>query len=135
MAAITIVAGTVRCARRSNESQHTAPAAVAVLAGQAVRPDANAKWVLANATDAASVGDLFFAEIAVAINETLTAHKGPAVFDVGDSLSALAYGDAVYLGDTDGAITTTAGTVSTVIGRVTSGWAGSAKKLLRLTQS
>lgn len=133
MAAITIVAGTVRCARRADEHQHTAPVLVAILAGQYVRWDpTTGKFDLGNATLAAEVGDGYIAENDAGIGEALTALKGPAVLDVGDSLSALNYGDSVFLGDVDGQLNTVAGTVSTVVGKVVPGWAGSAKKLLRL---
>ena len=133
MANLTFVAGEVRCARRADEHQHTAPAAEAVLAGQYMRFDANGKWVLGNATAAGEVGFGYIAEIAAAIGEAVTGLKGPCVLDVGDALSAMAYGDPVYLSDTDATLATTAGTVSTIVGRVVPGWAGSAKKLLLLT--
>ncbi len=42
--------------------------------------------------------------------------------DVGNALSALAIGAAVYLSDTDGTLADTAGTVSTIVGRVVPGW-------------
>jgi hypothetical protein len=52
---------------------------------------------------------------------------------VGDALSGIAYGVSVSLSDTDGTLADAAGTVSTVVGKVVPGWAGSAKKLLRLS--
>ena len=69
----------------------------------------------------------------VAIGEAVTGLKGPCVLDVGDALSGIAYGVSVFLSDTDGTLADAAGTVSTVVGKVVAGWAGSAKKLLRLT--
>lgn len=50
--------------------------------------------------------------------------------DVGEALVGLAPGAAIYLSDTDGTLATTAGTVSTVVGRVEPGWGGSTSDLL-----
>lgn len=134
MTAISITTSAVRVVKRADEHQHTAPAGEAFTAGQYVRQDpSTGKIVLGNATSAAEVGDGFIAENSAAIGDPATCHKGPVILDVGDALSALNYGASVYLSDTDGTLADVAGTVSTVVGKVIAGWAGTAKKLLRLT--
>lgn len=50
--------------------------------------------------------------------------------DVGEALVGLAPGAPIYLSDTDGVFATTAGTVSTIVGRVEPGWGGSTADLL-----
>ncbi len=133
MADLVIDNDDVRVVVRGNEHQHTAPAGEAIAAGQYIRWSTAGKFELGNATAAGEVGDGFIAEKDAAVGEPVTGVKGPTVLDVGDALSALAYGASVYLSDTDGTLATTAGTVSTVVGKVVPGWAGSAKKLLRLS--
>lgn len=55
------------------------------------------------------------------------------LLDVGEALAALAYGDPIYLSDTDGTLGTTAGTVSVIVARVVPGWGGlTSDKLLRV---
>jgi hypothetical protein len=133
MANLTIAAADVRVVRRADEHQHTAPAGEAITAGQYIRFSTTGKFELGNATAAGEVGDGFIAEKSVAIGETVTGLKNPCVLDVGDALSGIAYGVSVFLSDTDGTLADAAGTVSTVVGKVVPGWAGSAKKLLRLS--
>lgn len=133
MANLTITAADVRVVRRGDEHQHTAPAVEAFNAGQYIRWSTAGKFELGNATSAGEVGYGYIAEKTTAVGEAVTGLKGPTLLDVGDALSAMAYGDSVYLSDTDGTLATTAGTVSTVVGKVVPGWAGSAKKLLQLT--
>lgn len=136
MANLTIAESDVRVVKRGDEHQHTAPAGEAINAGQYIRQDpSTGKFVLGNATSAAEVGDGYIAEKSVEIGDPVTGHKMPVVFEVGDALSGLDYGDSVYLSDTDGTLADAAGTVSTVVGKVIAGWAGSAKKLLRLALS
>ena len=133
MADLTITADNVRVVKRADEHQHTAPAVEAIVAGQYIRWSTAGKFELGNATAAGEVGDGFIAERDAAVGEPCTGLKGPTLLDVGDALSGLAYGASVYLSDTDGTLADAAGTVSTVVGKVVPGWAGSAKKLLRLT--
>lgn len=132
MADLTITADDVRLVRGGDEHQHTAPAGEAITAGQYIRWSSAGKFEKGNATAAGEVGDGFIALKDAAIGEALTGVKGPCLLDVGDALSAMAYGDTVFLSDTDATLATTAGTVSTFVGTVVPGWAGSAKKLLRL---
>lgn len=134
MTAISITASDVRVVKRADEHQHTAPAGEAITAGQYIRQDpSTGKFVLGNGTTSGEVGDGFIAENNASVGDTVTGHKSPVVLDVGDALSGLNYGASVYLSDTDGTLADAAGTVSTVVAKVVAGWAGSAKKLLRLT--
>ena len=132
MADLTITADDVRLVRGGDEHQHTAPAGEAITAGQYIRWSTAGKFELGNATAAGEVGDGFIALKDAAVGEAVTGVKGPCLLEVGDALSAMAYGATVYLSDTDATLATTAGTVSTFVGTVVPGWAGSAKKLLRL---
>lgn len=113
--------------------QATKPAAEAITRGQYVRLDTSGKFALGNGTTTGEVG----AGSGIALNtaaagEAVTAlRKG--VVDIGDGMTALAFGATVYLSDTDGALDTAAGTVSKVLGYVDSAWAAtSADKLLRI---
>ena len=100
--------------------QMTLPAVEAVTAGMAVRLDTTTgKWTKAKGTEAAEARIWGVATKTVAAGMPLTAiRKG--VMD-GWDLSAMAYDDPVYLSDTDGRLSTVAGTVSTVVGRVIPG--------------
>ena len=133
MSNLLITADDVRVVRRADEHQHTAPAVEVIAAGQYIRWSSAGKFELGNGSSAGEVGDGYLAEKDAAVGEAVTGLKGPTLLDVGDALSGMAYGDSVFLSDTDGTLATTAGTVSTVVGKVVPGWAGSAKKLLRLT--
>lgn len=97
--------------------QVTLPAAEAIVAGDAVRLDtANGKFTKANGTTAAEARIFGIATRSAAAGEPVTViRKG--VMD-GYDLSGMNYDAVVYLSNTDGALDTAAGTVSTVIGRV-----------------
>lgn len=100
--------------------QHTAPAGVAITAGQVVRLDATTgKWALSDADNAADVGVSYIATKTAAAGLGLTALK-KGVLD-GYDLAALAFGDLIYISNTAGALGTTAGTTSKVAGDVISG--------------
>jgi hypothetical protein len=97
-------------------NQHTLRAAVAITAGQAIRIGTAGKWILAKATSAAAGAGVYIATRTVGAGESVTGiRKGQ--FD-GFDVSGLAYGAAVYLSDTDGALADAAGTASIVVGRV-----------------
>lgn len=100
--------------------QMTLPAAEAITAGMAVRLDTtNGKWTKANGTGAAEARMWGVATRTVAAGAPVTAiRKG--VMD-GWDLSALDYDAAVYLSDTDGRLSTVAGSTSVVVGRVIPG--------------
>src|SRR5689334_10201438 len=84
------------------KDQWTAPAAVAVNAGQAVQLNASGKWALAKSTTAALARRVYIATRTVLAGQSLTAirHGEMDGFD----LSGLAYNAPVYLTDTDGVI-------------------------------
>lgn len=133
MANISITASDVRVVKRGDLNQHTAPAGEAITAGQYIRQDpSTGKFVLGNATTEAEIGDGYIAENSAAIGDPVTGHKDPVYFDLGSALSGLNYGAKAFLSDTDGTLADAAGTIAFVAGKVVAGWAGSAKKLLRL---
>jgi hypothetical protein len=101
--------------------QHTAPAAEAIVAGAPVRLDTTTgSFTNANGSSAGEARVYGIATHTVVAGVALTAvRKG--VMD-GYVLTG-AYDSAVYLSDTDGTLGTTAGTVSTVVGRVIGGHA------------
>jgi hypothetical protein len=120
MAAIALVTAN-KVEVEASIDQHTAPAGVAITAGQAVQLNSSGKWILAKATTAALARRTHIATRTVAAGEGLTAIR-QGVMD-GYDLSGLAYNAPVYLSDTDGGLADAAGTVSTVLGFVTSAWA------------
>lgn len=113
----------------------TRPASVAINAGQLVRNDANGRWAIANATDAANAGQ----RVAMAINtasqyEAITAVFKGVINIGGTGLDAVANDAPLYLSDTAGAIATSAGTVSKLVATVTSVKSSTAQqdKLVRM---
>jgi hypothetical protein len=101
--------------------QATLPAAETITAGEAVRIDTNGKFTGANGTTTTENRIYGIATRAAIAGEAVTAiRKG--VID-GLAITGMAYDAIVYLSDTDGALGTTAGTVSTIVGRVIPGWA------------
>lgn len=100
-----------------SREQMTLEAAEAITAGFLVRIDTSAgTFTLANGSSAAEARVYGMALKTVAAGEPVTAvRKG--VVD-GHDLDSLAYDDDVFLSDTDGRADDTAGTVSTVIGKV-----------------
>ena len=130
MADLTITADDVSVVKSLDES--TGPAAEALTAGQYARLDTSSgAWTKGNATSTSEVGargGIAIKDAATNITVTIL-HKG--LMDIGDALDSLSFGDAVYLSDTDGTLADSAGTVSTVVGHVVSGWGYStADKLL-----
>jgi hypothetical protein len=100
--------------------QHSAPAGVAITAGQVIRLDnTTGKWALSDADNAADVAVSYIASKTVAAGVGLTGIKR-GVLD-GFDLAALGYGDLIYVSNTAGALGTTAGTTSKVAGDVISG--------------
>jgi hypothetical protein len=98
--------------------QRTKLAMEAISCGDAVREDTTGGgWTKANGTTAAEARAWGLAGKTVVAGQGLTAYR-KGIVDIFD-LSSLAYDDKVYLSDTDGKLGTTAGTVSTVVGRVT----------------
>lgn len=97
--------------------QMTLPAAEAITAGMAVRIDTtNGKFTKANGTTAGEARVWGVATKTVAAGMPVTAiRKG--VMD-GWALTALDYDATIYLSDTDGRLSTVAGTTNVAIGRV-----------------
>src|SRR5688572_9939603 len=100
--------------------QLTLPAAEAIEAGYAVRIDTNGKFTLANATDTTENRIFGIATKSVPAGMALTAVREGNLDGI--TLTG-AYDSPVYLSDTDGRLGSTAGTVSTIVGRVIPGWA------------
>lgn len=132
MAAITVTAADVAPAKIIEQS--TGPAGEVIDAGEVVRFDATTgKYVLANGTGAATAaGPLGVAITGGTTNIAISVlHKG--YLDTGDALDALTFTAPVYLANVAGGLDSSAGSVSTVVGRVVPGWgATSADKLLRV---
>lgn len=117
MAALTIVDADVSVNWDKPHEPLNSVAAVAITAAQPIRLDTAGDWVLANATDAASLGLTYLASKAVASGEALTGIRYGQI-NLGVALAALAFGAPVYVSDTPGTLATTAGTVSKVAGNV-----------------
>lgn len=118
MADLTLVTATKLEVVESIE-QMTLPTAEVCSPGQAVRIDTTTgNFTKANGSAAgeARIYGIVVGGVPNVAGQPVTAiRKG--VVD-GYDLSAIAYDAAIYLSDTDGALGTTAGTVSTVVGRV-----------------
>lgn len=109
--------------------QFTHEAEEAIAAGQAYRINTSTgKATKANATvvaEAAQSGaGVFNSQLFVAVDGALQAGNSVTGMKAGlidgFNLDALAYGAPVFLSDTDGSLADTAGTISTVVGRVAS---------------
>jgi len=117
MANLTITAADVHAAGLY-EQMPSGPAAEAINAGQPVRLDTSTGYyTLANGSSTAEARVIGIALVTARANEPVSVlRKG--LLAVGSALSAKAYDAAVYLSDTDGTLADSAGTVSTVVGRV-----------------
>ena len=104
MTDLVIAAADVHPVRISDEHFHTAPALETFNAGQYIRLDpSTGHFAKGNASSLAEIGDGYFAgNTATYIGEPVTGFKAPCLFDVGDALSALNFGDKVYVSTTDG---------------------------------
>lgn len=97
--------------------QYTGVAAEAIAAGSPVRFDTSTGLLTpANGTSAGEARVVGLATRLAAAGEAVTFVKR-GILD-GIAIDALAYDAAVYLSDTDGTLASTAGTVSTIVGRV-----------------
>lgn len=134
MANLTIVDTAVKYVKGDDGNQMTAPAGVAIEAGQVVTFDNTTKrWILSGASDATELGDPFIALRTVAASHPLTAVKAPAWLDMGEALASLNFGAKVYVSDDAGELADAAGTVSKVAGTVVPGFgATTPDKLLRV---
>lgn len=105
----------------SSIQQLTVPAAEAIVAGAPVRIDTTAgTFTNANGTTSGEARVYGIATASVAAGEPVTAIKR-GILD-GFTFTQ-AYDAAIYVSDTDGRLGDTAGTVSTVVGRVIPGTA------------
>lgn len=101
--------------------QMTLPAGEAIEAGAAVRIDTSGNFTNANGTTTTENRIYGIATRSVPSGMAVTAiRKG--VLD-GFNVSGMAFDAVVYLSDTDGTLGTTAGTVSTIVGRIIPGTA------------
>lgn len=140
MADLVIVVATVHIVRGSDEVLLTAPMLEAGTAGQYFRlATATGKLEKGNATAAGEVGTvggvLLESVPTIGLPGTIVLRGSKAIMDLGDSIAALAWDAPVYLSDTDATLADSAGTVSTVIGRIVPGWnnaTGVADKLVML---
>lgn len=125
MATITITASDVSFSESGSENseRHTRPAAEVITAGQYVREDSTGQWVLGNASSAAEVGTgkKGIALASAIVGETLTV-LSRGILDLGDVFGSQDVADPIYLDDTDGTLGDAAGTVSTIVGRITGIW-------------
>lgn len=121
MANINVVtAGKIEIAE--SIQQMTLPAAEAIVAGAPVRLDTSTgKFTNANGTTAAEARVWGIATKSVAAGEPVTAIRR-GVLD-GFNFDSNNHDAAIYVSDTDGRLGDTAGTVSTVVGRVIPGTA------------
>lgn len=99
--------------------QSTAPAEAAITAGQYVIPDGTtAKFQLGIGTSAAAAGNRGGVAVkTAAVDQAVTViHKG--IVYLGAALAALSFDDPVYIGNTAGTLSSTAGTASKIVGHV-----------------
>lgn len=112
--------------------QFTGPSKEAFTRGQYVRLASDGFLELGNASSAGEVGygGIALTDGPVGAAATILLD---GLLDVGNALGGLAFAAAVYLSDTDGTLADSAGTVSTVVGKVVSAFgATTADKLLHV---
>lgn len=100
--------------------QKTLPATETILAGAPVRIHTDGKWTNANGTTSGEARVWGIATKSVIAGEALTAVRRGTLD--GYTFSQ-AFDATIYLSDTDGTLGDTAGTVSTIVGRVVPGTA------------
>jgi hypothetical protein len=116
MSDVALTAAQVAPVNETEYEAWTLKTAEAITVGQAVAVNTAGKWALADASSAAQNNVRGIALRTVGAGEALTALVHGSV--AGFTLTALAYDDAVYLSNTAGAVATSAGDVSVVVGRV-----------------
>jgi hypothetical protein len=137
MADLSITASRVALVQ-SPRPPRSFPAGGTITAGDAVYQDPAGKVQRGNTGADATENIIGIALRSVVSGETVTIAGPDALVDLGDALGSVAYGAAVYGSDTAGAIGTTAGSASVVMGRVESVFSqtsGTADKLLRISGS
>lgn len=139
MTNLVVDATTIRLVRGSDEVLLTAPMGEAGTAGQYFRLNTTTgKLEKGNGTttgEVGTVGGVLLDSVAtVNLTGTIALRGSKAILDMGESITALAFDASIFLSDTDATLADSAGTVSTVIGKVVPGWnATTADKLLMLT--
>lgn len=130
MADLTILAADVSVARIFSQLPD-GPADETITPGQAVRYNVTTgKYTKANATTAAEGRVIGICTSVMGDGLTISVMR-KGFLEVGPALAAVAYDAPIYLSNSDGVLADTAGTVSTVIGRVMPGWAATtAEKLI-----
>src|SRR5687768_2045838 len=108
MADLTVDAARVALVE-SPRQPRSLPAGGTVTAGAPVYQDSNGKAVEADAGADATEDPIGIALKSVVTNEAVTIAGPDAIVDVGDALTDLAYGAPVYLSDTAGELSSTAG--------------------------
>lgn len=123
-----------RLVKGGDEHQQTLPAAVDIDAGQPIYVNSDGKYALADGSAAGTLVDVHVALADAYAGMPVTGVRGSSLLDVGDAISALAFGASVYVSNTAGTMSDTAGDVSKVIGIVVPSWAKTTvEKLLRVT--
>lgn len=133
MAAITIDKTKVRVDEYTDWAL-TSIASVDIDAGEIIRLDGTTgKWVLANASETADLGEPFMAVDSVLAGRALSAVRKAVMF-LGSALDSLDFAAPVYISDTDGGLDDAPGTLSVVAGIVIPVWGNGATpgKLLLL---
>jgi hypothetical protein len=105
------------------------PTNEAVNAGQPVRFDTTTgKYTKANGTDAAEALVRGISVTTVGLANLTISVMQRGYLDVGDALDALNPGVPIYMSDTDGTLSDSAGdsTVDVIVGRVVMGWGNTA---------
>jgi hypothetical protein len=133
MADLTVTAADVALVE-SPRQPRTFPAGAAVDAGAPVYLDTNGMVREADAgADATEMAIGIATTSAAAANLPVNVAGPDSIVDLGDALGDLAYGAAVYLSDTAGALADAAGSASVVMGHVIPAWGHTtADKLLRV---
>jgi hypothetical protein len=139
MTNLVVDATTIRLVRGSDEVLLTAPMGEAGTAGQYFRLNTTTgKLEKGNGTttgEVGTVGGVLLDSVAtINLTGTIALRGSKAILDMGESITALAFDASIFLSDTDATLADSAGTVSTVIGKVVPGWnSTTADKLLMLT--
>jgi hypothetical protein len=135
MADLTVDAARVALVE-SPRQPRSLPTGGTVTAGAPVYQDSNGKAVEADAGADATEDPIGIALKSVVANEAVTIAGPDAIVDVGDALADLAYGAPVYLSDTAGELSSTAGSATVRMGTVIPAWSQTtAGKLLRISGS
>jgi hypothetical protein len=135
MADLSITASRVALVQ-SPRPPRSFPAGGTITAGDAVYQDTAGKVQRASAGADATENPIGIALRSVVSGEAVTIAGPDAAVDIGDALGGVAFGAAVFLSNTAGALADAAGSASVEMGRVESVFSqtsGTADKVLRLS--